>query len=132
MSDETTEPVETAPVVDDQGNAEPVVPTDVPAYDDGSPPVDAPPVDVPQGELTLEEQVAALTVELADRDQHIDDLNAYIDSLPAPDGGGFEGVRTPALDAFEAQQHQGEIEAWERDTGLSYADTETTTEPGVQ
>lgn len=93
------EPAVDAAVADDQGNDAPVVPTDA----------------TPEPQPVDERD--AYIAELEDR-------IAELESSPAPDGdpGSFLGVRTPALDAFEENQFQGEVQAWERDTGLSYDD----------
>lgn len=90
---------------DDQGSTEPVMPTDGPTDE-------------------RDAKIAALEAELAAANDHIADL----ESMPIGDdaAGGFGGTRTPALDAFEENQWRGEVAAWERETGLSYAEPEPT------
>lgn len=129
MSDETN--AEDAPVVDDQGDAAPVVPTDAPAegeqvVQDATIHVDT---DLAGRVVELETALAEKDALLAERDDQVEKLEDHIADLeaaPAGDGdnSGLGGVRTAALDAFEANQFKGEVQAWERETGLSYEDTE--------
>lgn len=110
MSDETT--TDTTPAADDQGNDAPVVPTDTvepdAADDGGGSPEDS------------EARITELKAELAAANDRI----AELESSPAPEGNDFGGVRTPELERFEENQFLGDVQGWERDTGLSYADTE--------
>lgn len=135
MSDETNptpEDVVDAPVVDDQGDAAPVVPTDAPA--DGTEPQTIPVEPPAEGDaearvVELEAALAEKDALLAERDDQVEKLEdriADLEAAPAGDGdnSGLGGVRTAALDAFEANQFKGEVQAWERETGLSYEDTE--------
>lgn len=91
---------------DDQGAADPVVPTDEPTdavlYDE------------------RDDRIDTLQAQLAEAQDRI----AELESAPPGEVNDFGGVRTPALDAFEENQFKGEVQAWERDTGLSYEDTE--------
>lgn len=98
------QPADGAPVADDQGNGAPVVPTDA----------------TPDAADDKDARIADIEAQLAAAEDRI----AELESSPPADDGGFLGVRTPALDAFHENQFRGEVQAWERDTGLSYADTE--------
>lgn len=69
---------------------------------------------------TADDRVAQLEAELAAANDRI----AELESSPAGEGDSFLGVRTPGLDAFEENQFRGEVQAWERDTGLSYDELE--------
>lgn len=140
MSDETnpTEPdddVVDAPVVDDQGDAAPVVPTDAPEGEPADEQVTQTLTVTADDDLLartaqLEAQVAEKDALLAERDDQVEKLEdriADLEAAPAAgdgDNSGLGGVRTAALDAFEANQFKGEVQAWERETGLSYEDTE--------
>lgn len=106
MSDDTP--------TDDQGNTEPVVPTDAPVDEKADAPKKAP------TKADLETKVAELEAEVERLDAYVQELED--DPYRAPAGGSGDGVVTDQLVAFEAQLDEAEIQAWERTTGLTYDD----------
>jgi len=74
-------------------------------------------------EQSLEERITALEAHTVEQEQYIRELNDYITALEEAEARGNSdehGYTTDALRAFEANQHLGEIAAWERETGLSH------------
>lgn len=122
MSDETNaeavEPVVDAvePVADDQGNSEPVVPTDTPAGDAG----DATDAETP------EQAVERLTAALADKDALLAERDAEIEALTARSAPTKRAQRANSRSArvarYEESAFQGAVAGWERDTGQHYED----------
>lgn len=102
-----------------------------PTNPDGSPiPV---PEDAPVDTDALEARIAGLEDALAVSEAKLAAAEATIAELEAdpyrPAADAQLGEVTPQLLAYEEASFRAEVQAWERDTGLSYDDPDPTEDP---